>query len=457
MVHDPVAATERLPRTGRDTMDEFNSIDADRGEDPCESAADSQGTARPGVLLFVCLLVMPNLYLFYSLNTRMDLYGFFTLEPVSAPPLPLVLSILLSTGMAVAGYGFYRWLWRRQAWFTGGGWGPFSRGAVLMFAPVLLTYAPMIVLAHNGDKPSLIGIPGLMAGSLCVTHALRDPEIKLDPSLARYLFIGTIAWILVALILTIGAMFMLYVVEKAPPSGNLIWTWEYEWADLGYPPEEYQQHRRSALLGFVLTGSGFLIVVVGGSMLGAIMRWTRAPQDDARSPPSQRYLDAPVWVELVALQLESVPPLGSEDVDYVAVFSGYEIRITRRQYERLVADKDDLLQDFRLLVDRVAGDVFLKTGGTWTRQDFRVRDTSTGIRSGPFALLSIYARHPGRRFTNGELRAMVSQDLTDRLSVNVGDFISQLRRRRPRLPVEQDDDTSFLPESVRVCLLDQGQ
>ena len=327
-----------------------------------------------------------------------------------------------------------------------------------MCAPVLLTYSPMIILAHTGDKPSLIAIPGLMAGALSVTHALRDPEMKLDPTLARYFFIGAFTWILVSLILTIGAMFVLYVVERAPPSDNLIWTWEYEWADLGYPPEEYQQHRRFALVGFVLTGSGFLIAVVGGSMLGAIMRWTRAPQYDApRSPPSQRYLEAPAWLARVALQLESVGPSGPEDVDYVAVFSGYEIRITRRQYEGLVAGKEDLLQDFNLIVDRVSGDVFLRTDGTWTRLDFRIRDTSAGIRSGPFSLLCVYARYPGRQFTNGELRAMLSPDLADRLTVNVGDFISQLRRRRPRLPVEQDDNTTFIPDSVRVCLLDQGQ
>ena len=154
-----------------ETMHESNSIDADGAEAPRESSADTQGTGGLGGVLFVSLLVMPNLYLFYCLNTGMDLYGFFTLEPVSAYPLPLVLSTLLSSGLAVAGYGLYRWLWRRQARFTGEGWGPFRRGAVLMCAPVLLTYAPMIALAHHGDKPSLIGIPGLMAGSLCVTHA----------------------------------------------------------------------------------------------------------------------------------------------------------------------------------------------------------------------------------------------------------------------------------------------
>ena len=57
--------------------------------------------------------------------------------------------------------------------------------------------------------------------------------MKLDPSLARYFFIAAFAWILVALILTIGAMFMLYVIEKAPPSGNLIWTWDYDWGRPG--------------------------------------------------------------------------------------------------------------------------------------------------------------------------------------------------------------------------------
>ena len=130
-----------------ETMDESNSIDADRAEAPRESSADTQGTGGLGGVLFVSLLVMPNLYLFYGLNTGMDLYGFFTLAPVSAYPLPLVLSTLLSSGMAVAGYGLYRWLWRRQAWFTGGGWGPFSRGAVLISsAPTNYRFRLWVVL-----------------------------------------------------------------------------------------------------------------------------------------------------------------------------------------------------------------------------------------------------------------------------------------------------------------------
>ena len=45
------------------------------------------------------LLVMLNLTLIFTGTTGMDLYGFYTLEPVAAQPLPLVLSTLLNLGM----------------------------------------------------------------------------------------------------------------------------------------------------------------------------------------------------------------------------------------------------------------------------------------------------------------------------------------------------------------------
>ncbi len=57
-----------------------------------------------GRLLLVSLLVMLNLPMTFTLITRTDPYGFFTLKSVSAYPLPLVLSTGLSSAMAVAGY-----------------------------------------------------------------------------------------------------------------------------------------------------------------------------------------------------------------------------------------------------------------------------------------------------------------------------------------------------------------
>ena len=412
--------------------------------------------SRLGYVLFISVLFMLNATLIFTLNTGMDMYGFYTLEPVSARPLPAVLSTLLSCVMAVAAYVLYRWLCKRLAWFGGYGWGPFTRGAVLSAAPVFLAFAPGIVLTSVGGKPNLIAVAGLMAGSLCVAHALRDPEMRLDPVLARNLFIGAFAAILLFLALSVSAMLILYIKGEQPPPGNLLWKWGHEWSDLGYPPEQFQLRQRESLVVYTLTGSGFMIVVLGGTMLGAILRWTREPRiPELRSQPNSRHQDPPEWAVQALTQLESLSSLAAGEAEYVGVFDGHEFDLTGSQYQRLAGGKEELLADAELIVDRVAGDVFRWSDGTWTRLDFRVRGSKASIRSGPFSLLCILARNPGRRFTNGELTAMLSDELSNRESFNVRDFVSQLERRRPAIPVGRDDSGTFLDDSVRVCFLDR--
>ena len=428
--------------------------EADRGVSDTSASERAADSPSPwlGSLIFVSLLVMLNLPIFFTTITGMDLYGLFTFEPFSAPPWPLALSTLLSSSMAFAGLTCYRWLWRRQEWFTGGRWGPFARGAVLSGVPVALAYAPSIVLTSHGGKPGLIAVAGLMAGSLCVTHALKDAGAKLDPTLARYLFIGAIASILVFLLLSIGGMLVLYTTEQLPASGNLLWDWEYEWADLGYPREEFNQRQRDALVGFTLTGSGFMIIVLGGSMLGAILGRTRrnaagAPLDQVERP------GAPEWAAAAMEQLGQDSASASMDAAYAASFSGYEVPLRREQYDLLVGREEALLSEADLLIDKVSGRVLKRTQGGWRRIHFRAGEAAESRRSGPFLLLCIYASHPGKRFTNRELRNLLQNDLPDRHSLNVTDFFNQLRKKRPALPVARDGDTTYLPESLKVCLL----
>ena len=79
------------------------------------------------------------------------------------------------------------------------------------------------------------------------------------------------------------------------------------------------------------------------------------------------------------------------------------------------------------------------------------------FRSGPFSLLCIYARSPGRRFANGELRTLLDRELDNHAELNVRDFVFQLQRRTPRLPVGRDATGSFLEETANVCFLDLQQ
>ena len=97
-----------------------------------------------------------------------------------------------------------------------------------------------------------------------------------------------------------------------------------------------------------------------------------------------------------------------------------------------------------LLVDKAAEDVFLRTNGKWAKLDFRVRVKGSGMRSGPFSLLCIYARSPGRRFANDELRTLLDRELQNHAELNVRDFVFQLQRRTPRLPVGRDATGVFL-------------
>ena len=409
-----------------------------------------------GGLLLVSLLFMLNLPLFFTLNTGMDLYGFFTLAPVKAYPLPAILSTVLNLGLAAFGYASYRWLWRRLGVVRGRALGPFTRGVVLSTVPVFIAFAPAIVLTSIGGKATQIAIAGLIAGSLTVTHALKAPDMRLDPAVARYCSILAIAVILMFLALSVGGMLVLFATEQMPASNNLLWRWDYAWEELGYPREEFAQRQRDALTAFTLTGSGFMIVALGGPMLGAIIGWTPEPRN--REDPTQtgrQHQDAPEWAAQVLTQLESLSPFVPGEAGYVGVFNGHEVNLTASQYQRLVGGKDELLVDAHLIVDQAAEVVFHQFGGTWTRLPFRVRSSTAGIRSGPFSLLCIYARYPGRRFTNGELTVMLGAELSGRESFNVRDFVSQLQRRRPGIPIGRDNDGTFLDGSVRVCLLDR--
>ena len=444
-----------------------------QGEFTEDASSVARQPADLSIVLFVSLLVMLNLpILFFTVNTRIDHYSFFAMDWLSAWPLPLALSVVLSSFMAVLGYLCYRWLRSHYSWFTGGRWGPFTRGAILSAIPVALAYSPSIVLTNHTGLGSVISVAGIMACCLCATHAVKDPEMDLDPTLARYWFIVGCATVLTLLGITASGVMWQYRIEQSPPHGNLVGDYEYEWADLGYPREEYEKRYRDALLGFTFAASGFMIVVHGGSVLGATL--TRARQghstnssfpsgEPTRTVPPWSFetigqLEAgPTWVTEVAHRLNATGPSAMATPEYMAVFNGFDFEITASQYRQLAAGKDDLLRDIDLIIDRVAGDVFVRDAGTWTRLDFRVRRRLGGVRSGPFSLLCILARHPGRGFAGAELRALLEPELGDREWFSVSDFIRQLYRRRDQLPVERDERGLFLRDTAKVCLLERWQ
>ena len=407
---------------------------------------DSPSSPPYSGLLLTSLMVMLNLPVIFTLITGMDQYGFFTLDPVAAQPWPLALSLVLSISAAGAGYFLYRFLWSRRSWFVGSGWGPFRRNAVLFGAPVALAFSPGLFLTSYGRIPTGVGVAVLMAGSLCITAALKDGEMQLDSGMARIWFGTAIAAILVMLALSVFGMLMLFSADHLTPTGNFFWTWEFSWSDLGYPPDQFSQRQRDAALVFAMAGSGYMIVALGGNMLDAIIGWARTPGPPLDSRPQHRLPhrsspisgrpadgatgrsprdfieEAPGWAAPILENLGSPQYSVPDEPWFIAVLNGHETEISRSQYERLVAEKDNLLHEAGLLVDKVSGNAFAQSRSGWQRIPFR------GKRKGPFLLLCIYARHPGKQFTISELETLLEADLVDREDPNVGDFLGQLQK-----------------------------
>ena len=399
-----------------------------------------------GKLLLVSLLVMLNMPVIFTGITGMDQYGLFTLEPVKSQPWPLVLSLLLSTFSAIVGYAVYRLLRRKQNWHAGKRYGAFHRSALLFGVPVGIAFAPMFFLTGYNDKPAVLALAGIMATGLCLTGALHDRETRLDPEMARIWFVACIAFILVFIALCVAAMLVMYLVEQAPSTGNFFWKRDFYWSDLGYPAEEFSQRHRNGILAFTLAGSCYMTVAIGGSLLGAILAWAKtSPKNrDASELEHHSPQVSPATAEFTGDEqaAQQDPP------EFVVALNGEETPISRSQYESLLADKERLLSDARLLVDKASGTAFARTTGQWRKLSFR------GRRKGPFLLLCLYARHPGRRFTTAELEFLLKPDLPDRDGFNVSDFFAQLQKRNPLVPVQRDDQGTYIPEAVTVCFLD---
>ena len=202
--------------------------------------------------------------------TEMDQYGFFTLEPVAAPPWPLALSLVLGVLSAGAGYLTYLLL-QKRAWFAGTRYETYHHNAVVFGVPVAVAFLPSFFLTGYGNKPLVLGVAGIMAASLCLAAALNDRRTRLDPAMARLWFVVFSAYILVLLTLSVSGMLVMYFVEHSPSSGNFFWTWEVPWSNLGYPAEEFNQRYRNGLLAYGIAGTCYMVVALGGSMLGSVL------------------------------------------------------------------------------------------------------------------------------------------------------------------------------------------
>ena len=233
-------------------------------------------------LLFVSLLVMLNLPLIFVLNTGIDQYSFFTWGVVGQAPYPLALSFCASTALAALASVVHHFLWKQQYLGTQGLPGPFKRAALVFGVPIFIAFLPPTLLTVNGGQGYPIAVAFLMFGGLTITTALKDPEMGgLSPS-------ESLLWVAIATIIilafaaiTIAFLALFYLDETPPTASNLLLGERViDWSNLGYDPAEFRQRHRSALPVFTLAAMTYMIIVLGGIMLGAIWKAGHRPETE---------------------------------------------------------------------------------------------------------------------------------------------------------------------------------
>ena len=426
-----------------------------------------------GALLLVSLLAGLNLPLIFAGFTGMDQYGFFALG--LAAGWPLMLAATANVALSLLAYASYRAIseLRPDTGFAARFYerqGVLGRYALLFGPPAALAMLPSLLLTSYGAKPYFIFVGVGTVGFLGIAAALKDGQIRLHPEIVRYWFISGAIALLLLLAMWIAGMLVLRYVSQIAPIGNFLWTWDFSWSSLGYPPEQFDQFQRTAFLALTAAGAGCIALIPIGLGLGPLLRRASAtattdetPQAQqsrpvATEPPLQQLQPAPEnldresvpdWAEAVVSVLLGEQGQTRDEPDFVVSLNGREIAIGARQYEGLLADKERLLQEAGLLVDKASGTAFVNDGGNWKRIAFR------GRLKGPFLLLCLYARHPGRRFTSSELESLLRTELPDRSDLNVSNFFAQLQKRQsPPVPVRRDADGSYIPETVNICFLD---
>ena len=434
-----------------------------------------------GLLLLVSAFMALNLPVVFTVFTGMDQYGLFMIESIARVwHLPLALSLSFNILLAFLAHRLYLWLRARDSHPPFQHWEAFYRHLVAISLPIAAAMLPGFLLGSNFGKPFYIVVGGLIILALSITAAFRDEEISISPEFAGQCFYAVIATILVLVILAIASLLVFFSMQQTPPTGSFFWEWRINWEGLGYTSEQFAERQKGAMLMFALSGIVYMSAVVGGAMTYAICARMRVDQtndapveqaasqgqddEDENSRADKQVTEArlaslPHWSAAVLKRLEW---RGSEKWDYAAVFDGEEVGITEKQYHRLIVDKEKILSEADLFVNKAAADVYSKVEGRWERIRFRIRKGTTRGLSGPLSLLCICAQNPRHRFEAHELRHRLEAEMQGSGAINVSDFRNQLMTRQVRLnndnfvpavPLEYDGHGIFIGEEVKVCFI----
>ena len=239
-----------------------------------KSARDTSTQENIAGLFFISLFITLNSSVLIGAATKADHFGFYTIGPLTNTAVPLVLTMLVNLGLALAGLLMFSLLWRSQ-YGPDGGRSALTRAVFITLPPTLFVYINIILFTNVGGWIYFMVVFGVMFGAFTAIVAFNEPGLNLGQD--GFALRATILVIVLLCSVGVASIFVAYLepdLMMAASEYRIIPLPQVSHVELGYTAEEGVWRLRLGLLTMSLATILYLAVVVGGYLIMTVRRAT---------------------------------------------------------------------------------------------------------------------------------------------------------------------------------------
>ena len=225
-------------------------------------------------LYFASIFVLLSTPMLQAPLLRMDIYGFYTFEGIADTPIPHLLALLVNLLLALSAGLMFDFLWR---WQYSGGTGDkraYTRAAWVVLPPLGVVYACIIVFSSTTTWIHMTAVFPIVAVVFTALALLRDKEISVSEWDRKFMLYSAVS-VIIALSALGGATILTFYWQPSllvMPDHNLFRSWDIDFSQFGYAPEELRDRVRLGLVWTSLASLTFIVVVIGGHLIATIHR-----------------------------------------------------------------------------------------------------------------------------------------------------------------------------------------
>ena len=223
---------------------------------------------------FVSLFFLLSTPLLQMPLIRMDNYGFYTIADFAGTPIPCLLALMVNLALALIAGLMFDFLWKWQYSKNGSEKRAPQRAAWVALLPLAFVYCCVIVISNVGSWIHLTVVLPVLGVVFITLLVPRDPVITPRERDLRFLLWAVVTAIIVLSALGGAAILTLYLAPSSlpQPDHNLLYSWDIDFAALGYTQDELLEKLHLGFIWVALSNFVYIVVVIGGNLIVAIYR-----------------------------------------------------------------------------------------------------------------------------------------------------------------------------------------